>query len=285
MKTTLEKITPKLAEEYLKSVDCEHQRKMISSRADAFAREMRAGHWFLNHQGIAFDEHGRLIDGQHRLEAIRRSGVTLLMLVTRGVVSEMVNGIKLYAIDTIDIGYGRRTGEQLALRHKIENANRVASACRAVLQWATGINKNTTPLALEILNLYPGINKLASITKNIRYIPSPIVGCLAVAVKAFPNLADDFVAPYISGAGLQKNSPVLLLRNVMINNTDMAGGSKTVRSMAWAFNSLRAAALNEEIKQLKSSNVGWAFFQEQQKASVRKIRLIAGLADNQEGQK
>lgn len=280
MKTTLEKINPKIAEEWLKNVDPQHQRKLSSSRADAFAREMRAGHWFLNHQGIAFDEHGRLIDGQHRLEAIRRSGVTLLMLVTRGVASEMVNGIKLYAIDTIDVGYGRKTGEQLALRHGVENANRVASACRAVLQWATGVVKNTTPIALEILNLYPNIKKLATITKNIRYIPSPVVGCLAVAVKAFPNLNDEFVEPFITGAGLEKNSPVLLLRNVMINNKDMGGGCKTIRSMAWAFNCLKAAALKEEMKQVKSSDVGWIFFQQQQKPSVRKIRLIAGLADN-----
>jgi len=284
MKTTIEKITPKLAEEYLKSVDPQHQRKLVSSRADAFAREMIAGHWYPNHQGIAFDEHGRLIDGQHRLEAIRRSGVTIPMVVTRGIASEMVNGIKLYAIDTIDVGYKRETGEQLALRHGIESANRVAAACRSVLYWATGLTKNTTAISLEILGIYPSIKRFAPFSKRIRAFNGSIAGCFAVAQKSFPELVNTFIEPFLSGAGLEKNSPPLLLRNLLINNTIGGGGRTSVsRHMAWAFNALKAAALNEDIKQIKNSDVGWLFFKEQQKANVKKIRAAAGLIENQEG--
>ena len=42
------------------------------------ARDMKAGHWRLTHQGIAFDPAGVLIDGQHRLWAIVESDTTLL---------------------------------------------------------------------------------------------------------------------------------------------------------------------------------------------------------------
>lgn len=278
MKTTMEKITPKVAEEYLKSVDPQHQRKMRSPRVDAFKRAMIAGHWYPNHQGIAFDDHGRLIDGQHRLEAVRQSGVTLTMLVTRGIASEMVNGIRLYAIDTIDTGYRRETGEQLSLRHNVENGTRVAAATRAILWWATGLHKNTTALALEILGVYPSIKKLSS-GKKTKTLPSPIVGCFAVVLKSFPGLLDAFVNPYITGAGLVSKSPALLLRNLIINNSS-GGEAALQRFVYWAFNAAKACALKEDIKVLRNNPAGALFFAQQQKGLVRKIRAAAGLAEN-----
>ena len=282
MKTVIEKITPRLAQEYLQKVDPAHQRKLIVSRAQAFAREMTAGHWFKNHQGIAFDQHGRLIDGQHRLKAIELSGVTIEMLVTRGIASEMVNGVRLFAIDTIDVGYKRNTGEQLTLRHGVANGNRVAAATRTILYWATNVTKNTTPVALEILGLYPSIKKLASYSniRSSRILNGVLVGCFSVAIKSFPYLLSEFVEPFISGAELSKGSPALMLRNIVLNNSSGSGGvGRSNFLIAWSFNALRAAALREEVKQLKSSDVGWMFFREHQKGNVRKIRAAAGLTE------
>ena len=281
MKTTIESITPKIAQEYLQKVDIAHQRKLTISRAQSFAREMTAGHWFLNHQGIAFDEQGRLIDGQHRLKAIELCGITLQMLVTRGIATEMVNGVRLFAIDTIDVGYKRQTGEQLTLRHGIENGNRVAAATRSILNWATSLHKNTTPVALEILGIYPSIKKLSSGNKT-KILTGPIIGCFAVAIKSFPNLATEFVEPFISGAGLEQGSPALLLRNMLLNNASPCGGSNILhRHTSWAFNALKAAALKENIKRITTSNGGWLFFMEQQKGNVRKIRATAGLTETE----
>jgi len=279
MKTIVEKITPKIAEEYLKKVKAGNQRKLIMSRAESYAREMRAGHWFLNHQGIAFDENDCLIDGQHRLQAIILSGIAICLLVTRGIAAEMVNGVRLYAIDTIDNGYKRQTGEQLALRHGVENANRVAAATRAILNWATGLHKNTTPVALQILGIYPSIKKLSSGNKT-KILTGPIIGCFAVAIKSFPTLATEFVDPFISGAGLEQGSPALLLRNLLLNSASPCGGSNLLnRHTCWAFNALKAAALKENIKRLTTSNSGWLFFAEQQKGNVRKISAAAGLTE------
>ncbi|NBR72225.1 MAG: hypothetical protein EBT75_09065 [Proteobacteria bacterium] len=277
MKTIVEKITPKIAEEYLKKVKAGNQRKLIMSRAESYAREMRAGHWFLNHQGIAFDENDCLIDGQHRLMAIILSGIAICLLVTRGIAAEMVNGVRLYAIDTIDNGYKRQTGEQLALRHGVENANRVAAATRAVLLWATGIPKNTTSVALEILSIYPSIKKLSSGNKS-KTLPGSVVGCFAVALRAFPELFDSFVDPYITGANLKKGSPALLLRNLILN-TPIGGGSATYRCINQCFYALKAAALHEDIKTVRNNESGSRFFAQNQKGIVRKIREAAGLTE------
>ena len=282
MKTTIETVTPKIAAEYLQKVDPTHQRKLLIPRAEAFAREMTAGHWFTTHQGIGFDEQGRLIDGQHRLKAIELSGINIEMQVTRGIASEMVNGIRLFAIDTIDVGYKRGTGEQLTLRHGIENGNRVAAATRAILFWATLEVKNTTPVALEILNIYPNIKKLAPLVNKSNALNSALIACLAIATKTFPELLNSFVEPFVSGVELKRNSPALLLRNIILNNSSAGGGQSAMRiQMNWAFNALKAQALKDEIKQLKTNNIGWAFFKEHQKTSVRKIRIAAGLTETE----
>ena len=80
--TTTILITPQVAAEWLQGRT--HQRALRDSVVDRYARVMKAGGWRLTHQGIAFDESGMLIDGQHRLWAIVLSGVSVWMMVHRG---------------------------------------------------------------------------------------------------------------------------------------------------------------------------------------------------------
>jgi hypothetical protein len=49
-------------------------RRIVQSRVSFYAAQMQAGSWKLTHQGIAFDEYGNLVDGQHRLYAVILSG-------------------------------------------------------------------------------------------------------------------------------------------------------------------------------------------------------------------
>ena len=64
-------------------------RNLNFTRVEQYVREMRGGeggtYWRTTHQGIALDEHGNLIDGQHRLWAIILSGLPQVMLVAIGV--------------------------------------------------------------------------------------------------------------------------------------------------------------------------------------------------------
>ena len=278
MKTTLEKITPKIAQEYLQKVDPAHQRKLIVSRAQAFAREMTAGHWFTNHQGIAFDEHGRLIDGQHRLKAVELCGVTVPMLVTRGIAAEMVNGVRLFAIDTIDAGYKRKTGEQLSLRHGVVNGARVAAATACILNWATGITKNSTPIALEILGIYPSVKKLVGFTHRCKLMTGTVVAGFAIAFKTFPQLEDIVLEAFISGENLKKGDPLLLLRNHLFHNPAYCAAHQRLH-LCLVLNALKAKAFKEQIKKLHPTQSAYLFFREHQKSNVRKIRLAAGLPE------
>lgn len=275
MKTVLEYITPEIARKYLAQVDPQKQRPLRMARVMAFAREMKAGHWMLNHQGFAFDEDGNLIDGQHRCRAIEICGLTIPVLVTRGVQSSMANGVKLLAFDAIDIGNKRQTHEALAKRHGIQNSARVAAACRAILYWATGLGKCTVGSSLEILKIYPEIKSLATQSTNYRHLTGAVIAALALAIKCFPRLEDEFAQPFITGANLKQGSPSLALRNNLLNNPDR----RMNVVLGLALGCLRAAALNQKVLRVTSTNEGVVFFANLQKGNIQKIKTAAGVVE------
>jgi hypothetical protein len=83
MKSEVMMVTPELAAEWLEHNT--HNRIIRPRVVDKYAADMKAGRWLLTHQGIAFDEHNVLVDGQHRLMSVVQSGTPVKMMVTRGV--------------------------------------------------------------------------------------------------------------------------------------------------------------------------------------------------------
>jgi len=74
-------ISPELAARILKgNIGNRTVRKGV---IDRYGKMMTDGDWKLTHQGILLDRRERLIDGQTRLMAIVKSGVTVRMLVSR----------------------------------------------------------------------------------------------------------------------------------------------------------------------------------------------------------
>lgn len=86
METKIVNVTPEIATEWLGSR--RKERKLRPSFVSYLVEELKRGRFLLTHQGIAFNKTGELIDGQHRLEAIRVSGVSASLMVTTGIPSE-----------------------------------------------------------------------------------------------------------------------------------------------------------------------------------------------------
>lgn len=84
MKTEIVTITPEMAKDMLEH-NMKNNRRLNGETVRRYARIMHAGGWNLTHQGIAFDDKGALIDGQHRLNAIVQANVPVKMMVTYGV--------------------------------------------------------------------------------------------------------------------------------------------------------------------------------------------------------
>src|SRR5690606_37222008 len=74
-------VTPELASEWLTANKGNRtQRPKVIA---AYSRDMTAGEWLFTGEAIKFDWNDRLIDGQHRLEAVLLAGASVRMLVIR----------------------------------------------------------------------------------------------------------------------------------------------------------------------------------------------------------
>lgn len=76
LKAEFMEITPSIAKLWLQR-NINNYRKVNKSHVHNLKRELTGGVWMATSQGIGFDTHGVLVDGQNRLTAIVESGVTV----------------------------------------------------------------------------------------------------------------------------------------------------------------------------------------------------------------
>lgn len=79
------------------------------------AAAMERGEWLVNGEPVQIAEDGTLLNGQHRLTAIVESGVTVPMLV--------VKGLPVSTQRTMDVGTRRTLSDVLALHGQIDTTN------------------------------------------------------------------------------------------------------------------------------------------------------------------
>lgn len=99
-------VTPGQAQLWLD--DAAKNRKLSQIRITRYAAAMERGDWMVTNQGIAFDEQGQLIDGQHRLHALIKAGVSITLLI----ITATNNRSQL----VLDQGYKRTPHDQIGLR-------------------------------------------------------------------------------------------------------------------------------------------------------------------------
>lgn len=121
MYTQIMQVTPEQSMRWLDGNT--HNRPLDNDHVDRLVQEIKAGNWKLMHQGIAFDSHGRLLDGQHRLWAISLSGITLPVNVTFNAPCD--------SLEYLDGGKLRTTAERMSLNNRL---GRIKAAHLAVLR-------------------------------------------------------------------------------------------------------------------------------------------------------
>lgn len=277
MKTKLEEITPEKAREYLKGNI--HNRPIRQSTIEHYAREMKIGNWVTTHQGIAFDEDGSLLDGQHRLLAIIESGCTIPILVSTQIPKMLNHGSAVHTMDCVDRGLIRKVADQLHLNHGVANANLVVGVGNAIARMCHGSARGlTTPNMLVVLEIYGEvISRIVAIVMS--FIPaknSAIIAPIAFAAKIDQAKAEEFAEQLASGEGLKRGSPALLLRNSVSNRSVSSRPSKiaTIESTA---NCLYNFFEGNQLTMLKSGRVGLEYFRSKQKNNIKKIVMALGL--------
>lgn len=204
-------ITPDLAEKWLGQNT--HNRNLREKAVIAYARDMEAGNWAENGESIKFSKDGTLLDGQHRLQAIALSGVTVKMLVVTGLANQ--------AQETMDDGRKRTLADALHLRGE-SNAVILGALLRRALMWEMGQYRNngaytpTTTECLAFLTEHPECRDSAYLAAALRRparLPASVLGLTHWLFAAIDGEdAAWFFERLGSGVGLAQYHPVWTLR-------------------------------------------------------------------------
>ena len=135
MITKEELITPDLAVKYLESAA--DNRPISQGHVRVLAQEMREGRWRLTHQGIALNEAGQLVDGQHRLWAVVESDLTIVMMVSHGLTKD--------AMDSLDCGRKRSFTD-----YEVLSGNKITKSHESTLRAMFIISEGRDKRALTI---------------------------------------------------------------------------------------------------------------------------------------
>lgn len=137
-------ITPQLAEAILAG-DSDN-RNIRQYKLKQMVSDMKAGRWTLNGEPIIIAKTGELNDGQHRLNAIIESGVSVPVL--------FVFGVERETRTTLDQGASRTPGDYLQMEGVV-NANQVAAIARQLIAYEraqkTSLGRTNDITAAEVL--------------------------------------------------------------------------------------------------------------------------------------
>lgn len=250
MKTDVVMINPEMAARYLKRNL--NNRPLSIAWANELSRRIKRNEWKLNGEAIKFSSDDYLLDGQHRLQAIIISGVSVPVLVIRGV--------DRLSFDTMDQGKSRGAADILAINGE-KNASVVAAAAKIVFLFkenkeAPVFNNRVTPIQIEkTLVLYPEIRQSASIAEKTNKIllPSVAAGLWVLFWQKDRELANEFFARLDDGAGLTKHHPIKTLRDRLIINSASIMRLRQKELCAFVIKAWNAVRVGKEMRICKFS--------------------------------
>ena len=193
-----------------------------------YARDMEAGEFrSLNGQTVKVADTGRLLDAQHRMDAIVRSGARLPFVFVEGLPENV-----FAAMDRTDT----RTFKDVLVDRGLSNAGTIAAATKLEFLWERsrfqqvhGVSPSNPELT-AVLARNPGIEESQWYNNDkMRQRLVPAVCCWVEyrLRQADPELAEDFLEKLESGAGLERGNPILVVRERL---TDLRNERKNARA-------------------------------------------------------
>lgn len=204
----IETITPAIAERMLQKNPI--NRVLSQSTIERYAADMRDGLWDFTGESISVFEDGSLADGQHRLHGVVRSGVTVQMVVVRG--------IKQKAMRSFDNGKRRSAGDILSI-FGVADPKLVAAAGRLAMNYAHSRPVRGTPGRIAVTGFVEENRHLEEVvarTKKVaNFVPfSPFAAPLFLSTAGGDHreLIEPFVDGVLTGCGIGIGDPRYTLR-------------------------------------------------------------------------
>jgi hypothetical protein len=213
-------VSPVIAEKLL-SLNTRNRPKRPRD-VNEWADEMAGKRWLTTHQGVALDRNMAIVDGQHRLEAIIESGVSVKMPVAVGLDPE--------AFKVIDTGRKRTTADALATEGEKSVYNLAAAIRLAYLFDNMLLDGGTRRVHTDVLLAYRE-GKEEDLREAVRWSnTAPQHGLYlmrtAVAVGYYllhrdvgnRALVEEFCDGVMYGENLSRDDPCFALRRVAGND-------------------------------------------------------------------
>jgi hypothetical protein len=128
-------VTPELARRYLKAMHANRSKSKLG--VEVMEDNLRQDVWFPAISPVYFDDRDRPWDGQHRFEAIAKSGIAAYLLFIRGVTAEEA--------DYIDTGRARMYSDTLRMNGVNDYKRRAVLARALALYTKYGIEGTRVP--------------------------------------------------------------------------------------------------------------------------------------------
>lgn len=228
----VEQVSPKTAKAWLSAMV--PNRKVKESAVAQYANDMLNGKWLLGPHGIAFDEEGRLFEGQHRLLAVLRCGLSVPMLVLRGF---PVKQQAMKTMDVVDSGVGRTLADRLKLMGCYSgNPNLASAAARQIAGVVMGVNcraarKLSLAAVVEILALWKremyAVCSVLDRPQFRHFRNGHTVAAFTLAAVADLPALDRDMGRLTTGANLDADSPLLELRNLYFGSDPIPPRERT----------------------------------------------------------
>ena len=261
VETRVMTITPAIAQEWLDGATDFTNRPVKEAILIKYARDMANHVWQMNGETMKFaNRNGSpiMIDGQHRALACIKSGESFTSLVVHGVLEETYKSMDSGTIRQPS-DFLSRSGHQYV--HSIVAAARMLFACR-VSGNPTARGRGSVATNQEILDMVSATPELETSAVAVYSIAGGHSKLLTPAISTYlhyrfgqvdPDWRDLYFQGLYLGAGLKAKSPILLLRNRLVDNLSSPTKLTHTTRTALAIKAWNALIEDRQIAMLKWS--------------------------------
>ena len=237
----VEEITPDFAEQVLENKN-KKNRAIKPANLKRLITAIDNGEWIITNQGLAFDKDGNLLDGQHRLQAIVKTGKTLSIMVARNMDPKIFN--------CVDTGVARTAADGLSIHGVSSSSKHLAAGIKVYLLYKRYPRGSwtfaTIPSHQEILEEYKENQELYDkITNDMNcYHRKFHFFNLSVGIPMYKLILEknyceevysEFWTQFAEGTNLEIDNPILSFRNQMMQKSFRNRGSFYQRFQLNAF--------------------------------------------------
>lgn len=211
-------VTPEMARKWLGRNA--GNRPLKTTHVGRLANAIRGGKWKLTGDPIRFSDTGKLIDGQHRLQAIVDAELPVQCVVMHGLNDDI--------FDVIDSGSPRSKADAVFIKYQLPVAKSglLSSTANIAHQYASGSTslrgKVATDDLLQFIDSNPDIIDAVNYIYDTTPHENPVAKSIAAAFYFFASrkdrqLADAYILRFMVGAVEGANDNLLYLRNFCFN--------------------------------------------------------------------